>query len=98
MKNHLHWLILIENKILGYCLAKISYLDGYSFRNPLYIQNNILLFSQYLVPASTNCLQIDRGLVEALNIKISNSVILPENTWFDSICKFVYEKLKVNIN
>lgn len=62
----------------------------------LFIPNHFNHF-QYLVPASTNCLQIDRGLVEALNIKISNSVILPENTWFDSICKFVYEKLKVNI-
>lgn len=43
---------------------------------------------------STNCLQIDAGLVEALNIKLSNANILPENIWFDSICKFVYEKLK----
>lgn len=29
-----------------------------------------------------------------MHIKITNPSILPENTWFDSICKFVYEKLK----
>lgn len=52
------------------------------------------IFKQYLVTGCTNGLQIDAGLVEALHIKINNPLILPENSWFDSICKFVYEKIK----
>lgn len=52
------------------------------------------LHREYLTAGSANHLQIDRGLVEALHIKCSNTLIVPESTWFDSICKFVYEKLK----
>lgn len=43
---------------------------------------------------SANFLQIDRGLIEALLIKTTNANIVPDGTWFESICKFVYEKLK----
>lgn len=32
--------------------------------------------------------------MEVLHLKITNPLIFPENNWFDSICKFVYEKLK----
>lgn len=49
---------------------------------------------EYLTSGSANYLQIDRGLIEALQIKCTNTNIVPECTWFDSICKFVYEKLK----
>lgn len=52
------------------------------------------LHREYLTSGSSNCLQIDRGLIEALHIKTTNLLIVPEPTWFDSICKFVYEKLK----
>lgn len=50
---------------------------------------------QYLLPTSSNCLNIDHGLIEALTIKLKDQTLTPEHTWFDSICKFVYEKLKV---
>lgn len=39
-------------------------------------------------------MNIDPGLIEVLNIKIKDISILPENTWFDSISKYIYEKLK----
>jgi sorting nexin-13 len=53
------------------------------------------LFSQYLTPASANYLTIDPGLIEVLNYKLNDpTTIMVENTWFDSISKFVYEKLK----
>ncbi|GAB0088139.1 sorting nexin-13-like [Sergentomyia squamirostris] len=52
------------------------------------------LYREYLIPPSTNCLTVDPGLVEVLNIKLRDVSLAPDNTWFDSICKFVYEKLK----
>ncbi|XP_055636167.1 sorting nexin-13-like isoform X2 [Toxorhynchites rutilus septentrionalis] len=52
------------------------------------------LYQEYLVPKSTNCLSIDPGLIEALAIRVRDTSIQPENTWFDSICKYVYEKQK----
>ncbi|XP_055715538.1 sorting nexin-13-like isoform X2 [Phlebotomus papatasi] len=52
------------------------------------------LYREYLIPPSTNCLTVDPGLVEVLNIKLKDISLPPENSWFDSICKFVYEKLK----
>ncbi|KAJ6633282.1 Sorting nexin-13 [Pseudolycoriella hygida] len=52
------------------------------------------IFNEYLVHTSSNCLNIDHGLVEALTIKLKEQTLIPEHTWFDSICKFVYEKLK----
>lgn len=50
---------------------------------------------EYLQTGSANCLNIDAGLIEALSIKIRDTILMPDGTWFDSICKFVYEKLKV---
>ncbi|XP_055613331.1 sorting nexin-13-like isoform X2 [Uranotaenia lowii] len=52
------------------------------------------LFQEYLVPKSPNYLNIDPGLIEALSIRINDVCLQPENTWFDSICKYVYEKQK----
>lgn len=59
------------------------------------VRTDFVSFStQYLVPTSSNCLNIDHGLIEALNIKLKDQTLTPDHTWFDSICKFVYEKLK----
>ncbi|XP_055546988.1 sorting nexin-13-like isoform X2 [Wyeomyia smithii] len=52
------------------------------------------LFQEYLVPKSPNYLNIDPGLIETLSIRIHDTFMQPENTWFDSICKYVYEKQK----
>ncbi|XP_059621680.1 sorting nexin-13-like isoform X2 [Phlebotomus argentipes] len=52
------------------------------------------LYKEYLIPPSTNCLNVDPGLVEVLNIKLKDISLPPETSWFESICKFVYEKLK----
>lgn len=52
------------------------------------------IFQEYLVPKSANYLNIDPGLIEALRIRIDETTMPPENTWFDSICKYVYEKQK----
>lgn len=63
-----------------------------------YSDRDILTISsppQYLLPMSSNCLNIDHGLIEALTIKLKETTLTPEQTWFDSICKYVYEKLKV---
>lgn len=51
-------------------------------------------FTQYLSASSTQLLNIDSGLIEALNIRLSDVSITPDAAWFDSICKYVYEKLK----
>lgn len=52
------------------------------------------LFKEFLVKSSTNVLQIDQGLIEVLHIKIKDTFISPDPSWFDSILKFLYEKLK----
>lgn len=46
------------------------------------------------MPTSPNLLSIDPGLIETLSIRIKNPTITPDNSWFDSMCKFVYEKMK----
>lgn len=53
-----------------------------------------IIYTEYLIPTSLNYLSLDKGLIEALSIKIHDSSITPENTWFESICKYVYEKIK----
>lgn len=50
--------------------------------------------SQYLSPTSTNLLNIDAGLIEALTIRLNDTTISPDVSWFESICKYVYEKIK----
>lgn len=55
------------------------------------------IYNEYLITQSLNYLNIDHGLIEALNIKLKDSSITPDCTWFESICKFVYEKIKVCI-
>lgn len=52
------------------------------------------LFKEYLLPASANHLNIDQGLIEVLHIKIRDTLNHPDSSWFESICKFVYEKLR----
>ena len=49
---------------------------------------------EYLVSTSHNYLNIDPGLIEVLHIRIKDTFNSPEVGWFDSICKFIYEKLK----
>lgn len=53
-------------------------------------------FPQYLQRQSENCLDVDGGLIEALSIKLRDHILPPDGSWFDSISKFVYEKLKVS--
>lgn len=44
--------------------------------------------------SSSNALDIDTGLIETLNIRLNDITINPDSLWFESICKYVYEKLK----
>lgn len=48
----------------------------------------------YLMPTAPHLLNIDSGLIETLSIRIKNATITPDTTWFDSMCKYVYEKMK----
>lgn len=43
---------------------------------------------------SANALNIDSGLIETLNIRLNDVSINPDALWFESICKYVYEKIK----
>lgn len=52
------------------------------------------LYTEYLLASSANYLNVDQGLIEVLHIKIKDTFLQPEASWFDSICKYVYEKLK----
>lgn len=52
------------------------------------------LYTEYLLPSSTNYLKVDQGLIDVLHIKIKDSYLVPDPTWFDSICRFIYEKIK----
>lgn len=52
------------------------------------------IFQQYLDTSSSNTLDIDTGLIETLNIRLNDLTINPDPLWFESICKYVYEKLK----
>lgn len=47
-----------------------------------------------MAPTSTNLLNIDAGLIEALTIRLNDTAISPDVSWFESICKYVYEKIK----
>lgn len=44
--------------------------------------------------SSSNALDIDTGLIETLHIRLNDITINPDPLWFESICKYVYEKLK----
>lgn len=52
------------------------------------------IYKDYLMPTSPNLLSIDSGLIETLSIRIRNDTITPDQLWFDSMCKYVYEKMK----
>lgn len=43
---------------------------------------------------SSNALNIDSGLIETLNIRLNDVSITPDPLWFESICKYIYEKIK----
>lgn len=47
-----------------------------------------------MAPSSSNALNIDSGLIETLNIRLNDTTIVPDPLWFESICKYVYEKIK----
>lgn len=52
------------------------------------------IHKEYLAPSSTNPINIDSGLIETLNIRLNDPTMMPDSLWFESICKYVYEKLK----
>lgn len=52
------------------------------------------LYTEYLLPSSSNYLKVDQGLIDVLHIKIMDTYLVPDPTWFDSICRFIYEKIK----
>lgn len=52
------------------------------------------LCTEYLTPGCNNHLSIDGGLVEVLHIRIRDHMLPPDGSWFESISKFIYEKIK----
>ncbi|XP_055308678.1 sorting nexin-13 isoform X2 [Sitodiplosis mosellana] len=52
------------------------------------------IHKEYLEQSSANALNIDSGLIETLNIRLNDVSINPDPLWFESICKYVYEKIK----
>lgn len=53
------------------------------------------LCNEYLNGAgSNNYLTVDAGLVEVLNIRLRDQTMPPDGSWFESISKFIYEKIK----
>lgn len=52
------------------------------------------LCTEYLSTGGGNQLSIDGGLVEVLNIKLRDLMLPPDGSLFESISKFIYEKLK----
>lgn len=52
------------------------------------------LCDEYLKPGRSNHLSLDGGLVEVLHIKIRDHMLPPDGSWFESISKFIYEKIK----
>lgn len=56
--------------------------------------DDALFYLQYLAPGSPNLLNIDGGLIETLNIRLQETAFQPDVSWFESICKFIYEKIK----
>lgn len=55
---------------------------------------NFFFSFQYLSSSSPNFLNIDSGLIETLNIRLGDPSITLDASWLESICKFVYEKIK----
>lgn len=47
-----------------------------------------------MAASSLNALSIDSGLIDSLLIRLNDSTIAPDPSWFESICKYVYEKIK----
>lgn len=52
------------------------------------------LLKEYLMKTSSSILQIDQGLIDVLHIKIKDTFLMPDPSWFDSILKYLYEKLR----
>lgn len=96
----------LQKYVIFYCLVqdwKITATERLSENHVEYERQQVLrhlrdkafkLYTEYLLPSSTNYLNVDQGLIEVLHIKIKDTFLQPEASWFDSICKFVYEKLK----
>lgn len=57
-------------------------------------ENALAIYTEYLDPLTPNHLAVDMGLVSTLRLKLFNGDYGPDSLWFESICKFVYEKLK----
>lgn len=52
------------------------------------------LYDEYFTPGTKNLLSLDSGLVEVLNIRLHDQMLPPDGSWFESISKFIYEKIK----
>lgn len=52
------------------------------------------LYTEYLLHNSSNFLKVDQGLIDVLHIKIKDTYVQPDPMWFDSIGRFIYEKIK----
>lgn len=53
-----------------------------------------LLYDSYFMVGCRNQLSLDGGLVEVLNIRLKDHMLPPDASWFESISKFIYEKIK----
>lgn len=47
-----------------------------------------------MAPGAANLLNIDAGLIETLKIRLKDKTFQPDVSWFESICKYIYEKIK----
>lgn len=56
--------------------------------------NAIVMYTEYLDPAKLNYLIIDTNLIELLRMKLYNNEHIPDPQWFDSISKFLYDKIE----
>lgn len=93
----------LQKYVIFYCLVqewklatteRLSSIKNDHEKQQLLRDKAFNLYTEYLIPSSSNCLNVDQGLIEVLHIKIKDTFLQPEPSWFDSICKFVYEKLK----
>ncbi|KAG5673626.1 hypothetical protein PVAND_003655 [Polypedilum vanderplanki] len=97
----------LQKYVIFYCLAQDWRILAIERMNEIYTNDNqrlknlkdlrdraFELYKEYLLPSSVNHLNIDHGLIEVLHIKIRDTFIQPDPSWFESISKFVYEKLK----
>lgn len=96
----------LQKYVIFYCLVqnwKDTAVERLSDNHPEHERQKVLrhlrdnafnFYTEYLLPSSSNYLSVDQGLIEVLHIKIKDTFLQPEASWFDSISKFIYEKLK----